>query len=279
MGDFKDWIGRQEETEAVVECWPLTGLGALIDERCAVKAVGDGDAAHPCAHWLYFTPAVPQSQIDADGHPRRGGIVPPLPQARRMWAKSVISYHDDMRVGQRVRKTVTVAGLERKSGKSGDLVFLELHNRYADGTRLLREESQTLVYRDHQDYDESIFRMRPEHAPQWSFPVRLGAVELFRYSAVTFNGHRIHYDSDYTRDVEKYPATIVQGQFIATLVLSHALAEAGAARCRRFAFKAVKPLFVDQPFYVEGRRLEDGGIEAWARQEDGRINLTAEIGF
>jgi len=279
MQDFKEWEGRQTQADETLEQWPLTGLASLIDESSAVGAVGEAGAIHPCAHWLYFTPAVPQSRIDVDGHPQRGGFIPPLPQARRMWAKSAISYHADMRVGEQVRKTATLSRIERKSGKSGDLVFVEIHNRYASvsGDRLLREEAQTVVYRDHQDFDDGIFRLRVEQAPEWSAPFRLGAVELFRYSAVTFNGHRIHYDPDYTRDVEKYPAIIVQGQLIATLLSSQALAHAGAARCRKFTFKAVKPLFVDQPFFVEGRRLPDGSIEAWARQEDGRINMTAEI--
>jgi len=279
MQDFKDWEGRQTQADETLEQWPLTGLASLIDESSAVGAVGQAGALHPCAHWLYFTPSVAQSRIDVDGHPKRGSFIPPLPQARRMWAKSAITYHADMTLGQRVRKTATLSGVERKTGKSGDLVFVEIHNRYAsvDGDILLREEVQTVVYRDHQDYDESLFKLRAEQAPEWSVPLQLGAVELFRYSAVTFNGHRIHYDPDYTRNVEKYPAIIVQGQFIATLLCSHALARAGATRCRKFAFKAVKPLFVDQPFFLEGRRLPTGAIEAWARQEDGRINMTAAI--
>src|SRR5690606_15627298 len=106
-------------------------------------------------------------------------------------------------------------------------------NEYSKEGRVLREEEQTIVYRDHQDYDDSIFGLKAKPTPEWSFPETLSPTELFRYSAVTFNGHRIHYDADYTRDVEKYPAIIVQGQFIATLILSRCLAATGAGRCKR----------------------------------------------
>ena len=277
QGNIENWKGRQHIAHEIIEKWPLNGLASLIDNRSKVPAVDSMGAVHPCAHWLYFVPTVPQPEIDIDGHPKRGSFIPPLPQARRMWAKSVITYHDDLQVGKRVEKTATISSIETKTGKSGELVFLGINNRYMQEGRLLREEEQTVVYRDHQDYDDNIFTLRAKSAPDWSVPEKLNATQLFRYSAVTFNSHRIHYDADYTRDVEKYPAIIVQGQLIATLVLNHALMAAGVTRCRQFTFKAVKPLFVNRPFLIEGLRLGDGKIEAWAREEDGRINMLADI--
>ncbi|PLC55312.1 acyl-CoA dehydrogenase [Pollutimonas nitritireducens] len=276
-GKIEDWQGRQSTTTEVIEKWPLNGLGSLIDGRSNISAVDSSGAVHPCGHWLYFVPVVAQSEIDADGHPKRGGFIPPLPHARRMWAKSVITYHDDLLVGEQIHKTATISSIERKTGKSGELVFLGINNQYSQEGRILREEEQTIVYRDHQDYDDNIFTLKAKAAADWSFSGKLSSTELFRYSAVTFNGHRIHYDADYTREVEKYPAIIVQGQLIATLVLSHALAAAGVNRCKRFTFKAVKPLFVDRPFLIEGMRLFEGKIEAWAREKDGRVNMLAEI--
>src|SRR5690606_21970670 len=124
-----------------------------------------------CAHWLYFVPAVPQSNIDIDGHPKRGDFIPPLPQARRMWAKSEITYHADMRVGDRIEKVATISSLEKKSGRSGDLIFLEIDNKYLRDGDLAREEKQTVVYRDHQPYDDSIFSAKAEEQAEWSFPV------------------------------------------------------------------------------------------------------------
>lgn len=277
QGNIEDWKGRQHITKEIIETWPLNGLGSLINGRSNIPAVDSLGAVHPCAHWLYFVPAVPQTEIDIDGHPKRGSFIPPLPQSRRMWAKSVITYHHDLQAGAQVEKTATISSIETKTGKSGELVFLGINNRYSQEGRLLREEEQTVVYRDHQDYDDDIFTLKAKPGAQWSVPEQLNAAQLFRYSAVTFNSHRIHYDADYTRDVEKYPAIIVQGQFIATLVLNHALAAAGVTRCRQFTFKAVKPLFADRPFLIEGLRLGEDKIEAWAREEDGRVNMLAEI--
>lgn len=277
LANIEDWKGRQHIAQEIIETWPLNGLASLIDGRSDIPAVGAQGAVHPCGHWLYFVPAVPQQEIDLDGHPKRGSFIPPLPQSRRMWAKSVITFHHDLQVGAQVDKTATISSIETKTGKSGELVFLGINNKYVQEGRLLREEDQTVVYRDHQDYDDDIFTLKAKPNADWSVPEQLNAAELFRYSAVTFNSHRIHYDADYTRNVEKYPAIIVQGQLIATLVLNHALAAAGVTRCRQFTFKAVKPLFLDRLFLIEGLRIGDDKIEAWAREEDGRVNMLAEI--
>src|SRR5690606_38615304 len=123
--------------------------------------------------------------------------------------------------------------------------------------------------RDHQDYNDDVFTLTAKANPEWSFSEQLSTAELFRFSAATYNAHRIHYDADYTRDIEKYPAVIVQGQFIATLVLTYALAAAKVNRCKNFTFKAVKPLFVNHPCLIEGIRVDENKIEAWAREPDG----------
>lgn len=277
QGKSEDWKGRQHIAKEIIEQWPLNGLASVIGSRTNIPTVDSQGAIHPCGHWLYFVPAVPQPEVDVDGHPKRGSFIPPLRQARRMWAKSIITYHHDLQVGKQVSKTATISSIETKTGKSGELVFLGINNRYTQDGRLLREEEQTVVYRDHQDYDDNIFTLSARCNADWSVPQTLNATELFRYSAVTFNSHRIHYDADYTRDVEKYPAIIVQGQLIATLILNHALAAAGITRCKQFTFKAVKPLFVDRPFLIEGLQPGDGKIEAWAREEDGRVNMLVEI--
>src|SRR5690606_23179950 len=126
----------------------MTGLSALLDDQAGV-GTEPGQPIHPCAHWMYFVPAVPQGEVDLDGHPKRGGFIPPLPQARRMWASSRMTYHADLCVGDRVDKTSRISDITAKSGKSGPLVFLEIDHLYRCGGNLVREETQTLVYRDH----------------------------------------------------------------------------------------------------------------------------------
>lgn len=277
MSDFKDWVGRRVRATGVVESWPLAGLAGVIDEISGVGAVAAKGDIHPCAHWLYFVPNVPGSRLGADGHPVRGDFIPPLPQVSRMWAKSVMTYASPVRVGERLEKISTLASIERKQGKTGSLVFVEIDNEYRCGDSLVRRERQTLVYHDHRAYKDSVFTERAGQNCDWSHEVQFGAVDLFRYSAVTFNGHRIHYDADYSRMVEGYPGIVVQGQLIATVILSQALSRSGVGSCRQFTFRAVKPIFCDQRFYVEGRVGDHGNIIAWARQEDGRLNMMAEI--
>lgn len=279
MDKMEEWLGRQVRDVQIIEVWPLNGLKSLIEPQAKCGAFDSTGSVHPCAHWLYFVPSVEQSEIDTDGHPKRGGFIPPLQLPRRMWAKSAITYHDEIKLGDRIEKVATISSINRKSGKSGELIFLEIDNKYLREKQLLRQEIQTIVYRDHQIYDDRIFSQHAHKKPDWSIAVNLGAVELFRYSAITFNGHRIHYDSDYTRQVEGYPTIIVQGQFIATLVLSYALSAIGKTRCKGFTFKAVKPIFSEQNFHIEGCQNDDGKISTWARQEDGRINMIAEIEF
>jgi len=274
---IEEWTGRQESRVETIEQWPLNALNSLIAGRSSSPALDPEIAARACGHWMYFLPTVSQSQIDVDGHPKRGNFIPPLPQARRMWAKSVITYQGDLVVGQQVQKTSTISSIASKSGKSGELVFLNINNKYSQGDIALREEEQTLVYRDHQDYNDNVFTLRANATPEWSFPEQLSTAELFRFSAATYNAHKIHYDADYTRNVEKYPAVIAQGQFIATLVLTYALAAVNVNRCKHFTFKAVKPLFANRPCFIEGIRVEENKIEAWARELDGRVNMLAEI--
>ena len=248
-GQMQKWLDKEMTNQSSIEQWPLGGLTSVLGEN-DVTCIGRDGAIHPCAHWLYFVPSVHRSEVDMDGHPKRGKFTPPLPHARRMWAKSVITYSRPLRVGDKVEKKSIISNLEKKSGKSGSLVFLDVKHIYSVQNTVAREELQTLVYRDHQDYDDDIFRSKVEQTPSWSQAMQLGHVDLFRYSAITFNGHRIHYDSDYTRNVEKYPGIIVQGQLIATLVMSKALTSESIAACNRYTFKAIKPLFLDRQFFI-----------------------------
>ncbi|WP_417277056.1 FAS1-like dehydratase domain-containing protein [Castellaniella sp.] len=277
MSDFKSWVGRQVRATGVMEGWPLTGLASVIDEVTGFGAVTEEGVIHPCAHWLYFVPSAPGSKLGADGHPMRGDFIPPLPQVSRMWAKSAMEYAGPIRVGDQVEKISTLASIEQKQGKTGSLIFVEIDHEYRCDGSLVRGERQTLVYHDHRGYTDDVFTARANQSHDWSQEMRFDAVDLFRYSAVTFNGHRIHYDADYSRTVEGYPEIVVQGQLIATAILSQALSRVGVGSCRQFTFKAVKPIFCDQRFYVEGLVDSNGNATAWARQEDGRLNMTAEI--
>lgn len=273
MTDFSSWTGRTQDSVERCDAWPVKGLQALLGEAGATV---DGDEIPPLGHWLFFAPTVPQGRIGPDGHPQRGDFLPPLPQPRRMWAASEVIFDEPLKVGQILRKSAQITQIVEKPGKSGALVFVTVQNVYeAEGRRALSEK-QTLVYRE--DAAPGTAPPPPRPAPadsEWSLRIDPDPVLLFRYSAVTFNAHRIHYDLDYARDVEGYAGPVVQGQLTATLMLQALLRDRPGTRVTRFSFRAVQPLFSGAPFFVEGRS-ESNSFLLWARDDRGNLAMTAE---
>lgn len=274
-GIFQEWIGRTESSTQVAERWPILGLCAVLDKS---EAPGPGEPIPPAAHWTYFGPTVPQSRIGPDGHPERKGFLPPIVQPRRMWAASDITFSGEIRIGDALTKTARIVDISEKVGKTGSLIFVNVDNRYqVDGLEVL-SEVQTLVYRDHPSPGEAPppAKAAPMN-PAWSRRVDPDPVMLFRYSAVTFNAHRIHYDEPYATREEGYPGIIVHGQLTATLLLDQFRTRFPDRPVRTFNFRAVKPLFSGQPFFLEGAEKEDGSYSLWARDEAGASSLVATL--
>lgn len=275
ISDYDAWRGRTVTVTERLDGWPARGLRALLDQE---PEAPDGSEAPALGQWLWFAPMVPQSQIDTDGHPKRGGFLPPVALPRRMWAGSDITFHRPLVVGSLVTKTMTIADIALKQGSTGPLVFVRVGNAYAEaehGEPLL-EETQTLVYRDPPAPDEPA--PKPRAAPadaDWSLEATVGAAMMFRYSAVTFNAHRIHYDTPYTVGAEGYPAILVQGQLGATLMLEALLRRTGGTRPKRFSFRGVQPIHVDEPLRVEGAQSADGW-DLWIRDRSGALRMTAK---
>lgn len=274
MDGFHDWIGREQVQEERCDAWPMRGLAALLDKA---TIPGPGDEIAPLAHWLMFAPSVPQSQIGSDGHPRRGGFLPPITQPRRMWAGSDIRFMAPIRIGDHVVKTSRIASIEEKVGRTGSLIFVVVENRYETDDGPALSEAQTLVYREDPPPGELPPPARPAPAEaEWSVDIEPDPVLLFRYSAVTFNAHRIHYDAPYANDVEHYPRPVVHGQLIATLMLDRLGSRRQDKRLQRFTFRAQRPLLCDTAFAVEGARpREDGTMELWSRTRDGELTMSA----
>jgi 3-methylfumaryl-CoA hydratase len=275
IDDYKKWIGRTEVATQVAELWPVTGLYALLDKAPAPKI---GDPLPPCGHWLYFTPMVRQSKIGFDGHPERGDFLPAIVEPRRMWAASDITFHAPIRLGDELEKTARIADVAQKVGATGALIFVTVENDYRAGGELALSEKQTIVYRDHPRPDEVPPPPKPApEKPDWSRELKADPVMLFRYSAVTFNGHRIHYDHPYVTQEEGYPNIIVQGQLIATLLLDTFAAHNPGVEAKRFSFRAMKPLFSGEPFFAEGASNDTGGLDLWSRNGDGHLTLSAKL--
>lgn len=271
---FGDWIGRTETATQVAERWPVVGLCAALDKQTAPSK---GEPVPPAAHWLYFGPTVPQSKIGPDGHPQRGDFLPPLSQPRRMWAASDIIFSGEIRIGDTVTRTARIADISVKDGKSGALVFVKVENRFEIDGREVLSETQALVYRDHPGPGEApLPGKRAPTEPAWSHRIDPDPVLLFRYSAVTFNAHRIHYDRPYATDTEGYEGIIVQGQLTATLLLNQFKTRYPDRAIRTFSFRALKPLYSGAPFFVEGMPAETG-FRLWARDAEGVLSMTADL--
>src|ERR1700742_4344017 len=204
IDELKGWVGRAETLSDWVAPTPLKAMAAALDRDD--PAPEPGDPVPPCWHWLYFLPLHRQSEIGPDGHPRRGGFLPPVPLPRRMWAGGRLTFHEPLKVGERAVRTSTIANIEDKTGRSGRLVFVTVQHTVEVGGELKIEEEHDIVYRDatHPDAPPPKAAPAPE-GETWGPTIQTEPVLLFRYSALTFNSHRIHYDYPYVTGVEGYP--------------------------------------------------------------------------
>ncbi len=253
----------------------MAALAATLDiERAEPKP---GDALPPLWHWLYFLPFHLQSDLGPDGHAKRGGFLPPVDLPRRMWAGGRVEFHRPLRVGESVTRISHIADVTPKQGRSGALVFVLVRHEIPDGDGLALTEEHDIVYRDHPRPGEGA--PAPQSAPAdaaWERIVHPDDVLLFRYSALTFNGHRIHYDRRYATEVEGYPGLVVHGPLIATLLVDLVRENLPAATVTRFEFRAVSPIFDTGAFTVAARPEPDGKtIRLWAKDGSGALAMTA----
>ena len=272
--NLQQWIGRTERRTDQVTATPIAALSATLD-RDDPEPVSGSDVP-PLWHWLYFTPLARQSEIGPDGHPKRGGFLPPVPLPRRMWAGGRLEFHHPLHVGDPITRVSRVADVSVKSGHSGALVFVKVHHEIADTRGIAITEEHDIVYRDPPapGAPAPAPRAAPDDAA-FSREIAPDPVLLFRYSALTFNGHRIHYDRSYVTGVEGYPGLVVHGPLIATLLLDLLRREMPHAGVRRFEFRAVRPLFDIHRFAVCGRRDGERAVHLWARDHEGFLAMEA----
>jgi 3-methylfumaryl-CoA hydratase len=271
MSDYEDWMGRRETVEDVASPAPLAGMAALLDHETPPWIAGE---VPPLGHWLYFLPRARQSEIGADGHPKRGGFLPPIELPRRMWAGSRIAWHGPIRIGARIANRSTIKAIERKLGASGEMVFLTVAQEISADGKLAVTEERDVVFRAAPKVGESAKAGASERRePEYARTLTPDETQLFRFSAITFNAHRIHYDRDYTTKVEGYPGLVVQGPYTAMLLMDHYLRHHPQARVKSFAFRARAPHFEGRPL-----KLCAEGSELWSEDDSGATGMTARIG-
>jgi 3-methylfumaryl-CoA hydratase len=272
FGRLAEWIGRTEKCGDVVTAAPLAALSALLDRDDPPPR--KGDAAPPLAHWLYFLPVYPQSQAGPDGHALKGEFMPPVPLPRRMWAGSRLEFKRPFTVGAKVERVSRITDVVSKQGRSGPLVFVTVRHEVSDTGGLVLTDEHDLVYRG-----EGALAAKSIPAQQgavWRREIRPDPVLLFRYSAVTFNSHRIHYDHPYATLVEGYPGLVVHGPLIATLLLDLLRRNLPEATLTRYQFRALKPLYDTANFFTCGAPDESSRTaRLWTRDADGAATMEA----
>lgn len=279
LDHLRDWIGRSETHHDIAALQPVAALSATLDRADPTPQAGD--ALPPLWHWLYFLPLAPAREIGDDGHPKRGGFLPPVPLPRRMWAGGRLNFHRPLPLGTAIERTSTIGDVTTKTGRSGSLVFVTVRHEIADTQGVAITEEQDIVYRDAPQPGAPA--PAPQAAPtdeSFAREIAPDPVLLFRYSALTFNGHRIHYDRPYATGVEGYAGLVVHGPMIATLLLDLVRRERPGRTVRSFTFKAVRPLLDIHRFTLCGRDDGEGRLTLWARDHEGALAMqaTAELG-
>lgn len=269
--EFAAWVGRSETAADVFEPARTNALRAALGETTPLAA---GAALPLLHHWLYFWDVRPPAALGPDGHPARGGFLPPVPLPRRMWAGGRLTFLRPLLVGEHVTKTSTILKVESKSGRSGNLVFVTVKHELTGGQGLAVIEEQDIVYRDAATPGTMAAPAAGTPAPNapWQRSVVPDSVLLFRYSALTMNGHRIHYDLPFATSAEAYPGLVVHGPLQATLLADLAVRNL-AAPLTSFQFRGQSPAFAGPALHICGQALPNGA-ELWTEQ-GGTKNMAA----
>lgn len=273
IAELQGWIGKRETLVDRITPFQVNGLSAVLGYPESQAKPG-AELPQPW-HWMYFLPTVSATEIDVDGHPKRGGFLPPVPLPRRMWAGSSLDFLSPVIVGEPVERVSTIEDVVSKSGSTGPLVFVTVSHEVYCGDKLAIRERQNLVYREASTNNTPPPAKPAPAEAQWSRNVTADSVMLFRYSALTFNGHRIHYDRDYATQQEGYSGLVVHGPLTATLLLDLLFREVPGAKLSSFNFRGISPLIDTQVISLQGCR-QGSQVKLWALNGSGALAMSAE---
>jgi len=274
--ELSDWIGRTEETQDQVSLRQAVGMAAMfdLDEKPIL-----GDPLPPGWHWMLFPEIAKQSALSTDGHAPRGGFLPPVELPRRMWGGNRLKFFRPIKVGEDIRRNSKILHVKEKNGRSGQLTLVTVKHEYFVSKELALEEEHDIVYRSAAtNGNRAPPGERPPASPSWCTEVNPDPVFLFRYSALTFNGHRIHYDMPYVTNVEGYSGLIVHGPLTATLLLELVRRELPNETIKTATVRARRPLFSGNNFRVEGSYSE-GKASTWAVDSSEFLAMTVDVTF
>jgi 3-methylfumaryl-CoA hydratase len=276
---LREWVGKTQTVEDLITSWPVRALTATFDEKDPPPR--PGDPLPPLWHWLFFLEAVPQSRIGPDGHAERGEFLPPVPLPRRMWAGSRFAFDGlPLSIGDTVVRRSEIKSIEPKTGSSGDMVFVTVRHSVSGSRGHSFVEEHDIVYREAAKPGET--PREPKPAPPdatWSKRLTPDPVLLFRFSALTFNGHRIHYDQPYVTDSEGYPGLIVHGPLLGMLQLELARRSSVGRVPASFEFRALSPMFAGAPLTIGARKEADGSVTTWIANDKGGLAQQGKATF
>jgi 3-methylfumaryl-CoA hydratase len=282
---LRTWIGKSQTETDTITAAPLRMM------RATLNLTQPDETLPPLWHWLYFLPSAQQSELGEDGHAKRGGFLPPVALPRRMWAAGQFELFHDLKIGDEVSRTSTIDDVAVKHGRTGSLCFVRVRHEVSNARGLALREFHDIVYRP-----------KPASLPSHASPEATASVAsqpsyevapiathsetivptdplLFRYSALTFNGHRIHYDRKYVTEVEGYPGLIVHGPLMATLLAGLGGKLNPNKKVASFDFRALKPVFDLHPFEICAQALDGNSIKLWVKDFEGHVTMKATMGF
>ena len=273
---YDAWIGRTETAEDTVTPRQARQMAATLG---CDTALHENDPLPPLWHWMGWQTDTPMAGLGTDGHPMRGGFLPPVPLGRRMWAGGRLVFHTDLKIGQPMRRRSEILKVVQKTGSTGDMVFVTVGHRIDGPNGLAVTEEQDIVYMAMPDQFTPPPPLIAADAPDWADPVAMDTVRLFRFSALTFNAHRIHFDLPYAREVEKYPGLVVHGPMQAMLLMGAARDHNAGKAPTSFKFRGIRPLFHFDVLRLMGWPAADGA-QSLATVTDGDIScMQASIGW
>jgi len=270
LDHLRQWIGRSTQASDIVTAQLVKGLRATLFQE--IGEPKPGDAAPWTVHWCLAQPVFPMSALSQDGHPTRGGFLPPVPLPRRMWAGGELEFFDAMRVGDEVTRTSRIADVTMKTGSAGVLCFVSVDHLVTTPRGTALRERQDIVYRDMSTSSAPAKPAPPPPVATHRESHMADPVLLFRYSALTFNGHRIHYDRDYVTKVEGYPGLIFHGPLQAAFIVELAARLHGGAPPKKLSYRGLQPLFEGSEFSVNANDT-GSGMELWTANSAGQPTM------
>jgi len=275
MKKMTDWVGNHTERTEIIHQQSLDGFAALMNE-----GVPAGTVVPPGGHWMYFLPTDKQSRLAHDGHAFKGDFLPPVELPRRMWAGGRLIFHKPLNAGENATKSSTIKSVTPKEGRTGNLVFVTVEHQLTTDAGICITEEHDIVFRDAPDTNAPV--KEPQKAPtdgEWDREFTPDPVILFRYSALTFNGHRIHYDREYCINEEGYPGLIVHGPLLGTLLMKLATEKMGGRELRQFSFRNFNPIFDIASFTLTGKAESKDRCSVWVVGPEGELAVSATAEF